>query len=73
MNYSNKYPMWHNRFIDAQNHLSEAVMLMKQAHFEDKNNPKFHALYKRMGAVSTAVNNQALRNFKRGRKEGWLK
>lgn len=73
MEYSNKYPKWHNRFIDAQNHLAEACMLMKQAYFEDKNNPKFNALYKRISAVSTAVYNQALRNFKRGRKEGWLK
>ncbi len=73
MTYSNKYPKWHNRFIDAQNHIAEAVGLMEQACFEDKNNPKFYSLYKRMGAVSKAVYTQALRNFKRGRKEGWLK
>ena len=66
-------PMWHSRFIDARNHLAEAVGLMEQAYFEDSSNPKFNALYKRMNAVLKSVTNQAMRNYKRGKREGWLK
>lgn len=71
--YSGRYPMWHSRFVDARNHLAEAVGLMEQAYFEDSHNPKFNALYKRLSAVLKSVDAQAMRNFRRGRKEGWLK
>lgn len=67
------YPMWHRRFVDARNHLVEAVGLMEQAYFEDRHNEKFNALHKRLSAVLKAVDVQLWRNFKRGRKEGWLK
>lgn len=71
--YRQGIPMWHSRFVDARNHLAEAVGLMEQAYFEDGHNPKFHALYKRMDAVLNSVTKQAMRNYKRGRKEKWLK
>lgn len=67
------YPMWHRRFVDARNHLVEAVGLMEQAYFEDGHNAKFDALTKRLAAVLKSVNAQLMRNYKRGRKEGWLK
>ena len=70
--YQKGLPMWHCRFTDARNHLAEAIGLMEQAYFEDRHNPKFHALYKRMDKVLDSVIKQALRNLKRGRKEGWL-
>lgn len=71
--YSSRYPMWHSRFVDARNHLAEAACLMEQAYFEDRNNEKFNALHKRLSAVLKSVDAQAMRNFMRGRKEGWLK
>ena len=71
--YRQGIPMWHSRFVDARNHLSEAVGLMEQAYFEDSHNPKFYALYKRMRAVQKSVDAQAMRNYRRGRKEKWLK
>ncbi len=71
--YRQGIPMWHSRFVDARNHLSEAVGLMEQAYFEDSHNPKFDALYKRMRAVLKSVDAQAMRNCRRGRKEKWLK
>lgn len=71
--YRQGIPMWHSRFVDARNHLAEAVGLMEQAYFEDGHNPKFHALYKRMDKVLDSVTKQAMRNYKRGRKEKWLK
>lgn len=71
--YSSRYPMWHSRFVDARNHLAEAAGLMEQAYFEDSHNPKFNALHKRLSAVLKSVDSQATRNFRRGRKEGWLK
>ena len=70
--YSSRYPMWHSRFVDARNHLSESAGLMEQAYFEDGHNEKFNALYKRLSAVLKSVDAQAMRNFRRGRKEGWL-
>lgn len=71
--YSSRYPMWHSRFVDARNHLAEAAGLMEQAYFEDRNNEKFNALHKRLSAVLKSVDAQAMRNFRRGHKEGWLK
>ena len=71
--YSSRYPMWHSRFMDARNHLAEAAGLMEQAYFEDRNNEKFNALHKRLSAVLKSVDAQAMRNFRSGRKEGWLK
>lgn len=71
--YRQGIPMWHSRFIDARNHLAEAVGLMEQAYFEDSSNPKFNALYKRLSAVLKSIDAQATRNFRRGHKEGWLK
>lgn len=71
--YQKGYPMWHCRFVDARNHLAEAAGLMEQAYFEDRHNEKFNALHKRLSAVLKSVDAQAMRNFKRGHKEGWLK
>ena len=71
--YRQGIPMWHSRFVDARNHLSEAACLMEQAYFEDRHNEKFHALYKRLSAVLKSIDAQATRNFRRGHKEGWLR
>ena len=71
--YRQGIPMWHSRFVDARNHLAEAAGLMEQAYFEDRHNEKFNALHKRLSAVLKSVDAQATRNFRRGRKEGWLK
>ena len=71
--YSSRYPMWHSHFVDARNHLAKAAGLMEQAYFEDRNNEKFNALHKRLSAVLKSVDAQAMRNFRRGHKEGWLK
>lgn len=64
------YPMWHRRFINARNFLGSAACEMEQAVFEDRNNPQFSALLKRMRALIEAVDRQLARNLKRVRKGG---
>lgn len=70
---NNKIPMWHRRFMEAQNLLSQATSMMRQAHLEDKNNPTFAKLYKQMSATYDAVCTQSTKNLARGRKEGFIK
>jgi len=67
-----RIPEWHIKFVKARNCLSDAASLMLSAFLEDGDNPKFNALYKRLSAVLKSVDAQATRNFRRGRKEGWL-
>lgn len=64
------YPMWHKRFVSARNFLGSAACEMEQAVFEDRNNPQFSALLKRMRTLIKSVDNQLARNFKRIRKGG---
>ena len=40
---------------------------------EKARNEKFNALHKRLSAVLKSVDAQAMRNFRRGHTEGWLK
>lgn len=68
MRYSMNVPMWLNRFVDAQNHLSKAVELMKQSYFADENNPAFRAIYEQMNKVYETVCVQSAENFERIRK-----
>lgn len=67
-----RIPMWHRRFTEAQNLLSQATSMMRQASLEDKNNPAFAMLYKQMSDTYIAVCMQSSKNLARGRKEGWL-
>lgn len=63
------YTMWHIRFVTARNHLANAVQEMEQAVYEDNDNPKFAALYKRMRTLLKAVDGQWTKNCKRIKKE----
>jgi hypothetical protein len=68
-----KVPMWHKRFMEAQNLMCRATSMMKQAHLEDKNNKKFLDLYSKMIFLSGYIVAQSSNNFERGHKEGWLR
>lgn len=66
------YPMWHERYTTARNHLAQACQYMQQAVYEDRDNPKFKAIYEKMYALLGKVDSQWDKNVKRGKKEGWL-
>lgn len=63
------YPMWHIRFVNARNHLANAVQEMEQVVYEDNDNPKFVALHKKMRTLLKAVDTQWMKNCKRIKKE----
>lgn len=66
------HPMWHERYTTARNHLAQACQYMQQAVYEDRDNPKFKAIYEKMYALLGKVDSQWDKNVKRGKKEGWL-
>lgn len=68
-----KTPMWHKRFMEAQNLMSQAASMMRQAYIEDKNNKAFGVLYEKMSSLFGDTCAQSLNNFERGRIEGWLR
>lgn len=59
------YPMWHIRFTDARNHLSQAVADMEQAWFEDAHNPVFKDLHDRLDRIFDEVVTQSMKNLAR--------
>jgi hypothetical protein len=65
--------MWHKRFMEAQNLMSRATAMMKQAHLEDKNNKEFLDLYSNMSLLYGYIVAQSSKNFERGHIEGWLR
>lgn len=67
-----KKPMWHKRFMEAQNLMAQATSMMRQAYFDDKNNKEFYALYAKMSSVFVDIGEQLVKNFERGHIEGWL-
>jgi hypothetical protein len=67
-----KVPMWHKRFMDAQNLMAQATSMMRQAYLDDKNNRKFGALYSKMSSLFSEIGEQSSENFERGHIEGWL-
>ena len=59
-----KYPMWHIRFTDSRNALSN----MFESFCEDNDNPAFKALYDKMHKLLGEVDIQLTENYKRIKK-----
>jgi hypothetical protein len=65
-------PIWHKRFMEAQNLIGKATSMMKQAYLDDKNNKTFGVLYSKMSSLFGEIVEQSSNNFERGHMEGWL-
>jgi len=63
------YPNWHIRFTNARNKASEACSELEQAAYDE---PAFKPLLEKARKLREKLDVQLNRNFKRGRKEGWL-